>query len=460
MRAIIGKHGPNALLLAVWWQCSPVLGAGNSMFKHSVLDIVLLAFVRSELHHATRHSASAVVVARALASSLFAVKLSLFDTSLWTPRWIPITMQVVNLVWCWAETLWPCLVDLWAVAQAPPEQADQPRAPRNALVAAAAPVERTADARTASRAAPCRPVPTLHALCVGRIAQALAVGTVVPTAEALGDHGEVPLPDSFLERILATARERWLLNDAVLEAALGEHTKLALSPSSAAYFTAAAADVAAPSARQGRAVPPPPASPLVTDIGLTVVAERCRDLTALSLPDQRAVTDGGIATIAAHCPQLRLLELRRCPGVTAATITVVATTLPHMEVLLLGGCSLDADGIDHLGGGNTCVRLHTLDVSSSQLAFPDAGAWRPPSLTELNITRCPRIMTGDQLALVESCASLRRIFLSAPRVASSGAFEDALRGRAAGGALDVVFDVPVREFPCFNAVLATSNMMA
>ena len=149
----------------------------------------------------------------------------------------------------------------------------------------------------------------------------------------------------------------------------------------------------------------------ISDLGAIALAQKCRDLTSLSLSCTYVrngalkafvvschflsdvnlayctqITDESIQFLAQNCKNLRSLELRGCATLSQLSFRAIGQYCSRLVHLCLGGCHLTDDGLMALCQG--CTMLNSLDLSYSlQSVSKDAlMCLGMLSLQELNIT--------------------------------------------------------------------------
>lgn len=459
----LARHAPNFALLAVWWAGGPAIC--SSWFRTSLADVALGGFLKTEVLSRLTRADALVVLARALVCALLVVKISLFERRDWSRPWLPIVAQALNIGFCWMETLFPYVRELYSLAHAPPEMSEELEA--EALAEAARRRERqrrAAEAAAQKKAvaavaagpttelAP--PIPALLELALCALADALAAGCLGndgAVAEELHACAPLPLPAHLAAPLFEHMRLHALIDDRTLPLILApDAATLSLSPAAAGGAAAGCARTGAvcavaqpevcadadgsedgerlpsPSARSQRLRHPPLHSRL-SDLGLEMVAARCaHSLSALHLTDCAGVSDNGVRLLASGCTGLRVLELRRCACLTSACLLEVAQRLPRLEVLHVGGCAnIDDAGVSAVA--TSCARLRSLDVSG--LAVRDGSlhtlAASAHALVDLNISACLYLSSDAIRDFAHASAGLRRLTLSRS-VSCSSWFTDSL----------------------------------
>jgi hypothetical protein len=425
------RHVPNILLLVAWWASAPALAPNASVFRQSLVDVVLGGFVKTEVFAWLGRREAIMVTARALLCALLVVKLSAFERRRWQPPWMPLALQGANIAWVWAETLLPLVRDLYSLAHAPPEdgaaaaEADavveaSRRRERQRRAAEAAASKAAAAAQAQALAAPLpTAVPSLVDLAIRSLAGALADGSCgfgdCAAADELRDVLQLPIPAHLCEPLFEQLRVRGLLDDRTLPFVLAPDAALLRLSAGAGSceLGLGAAIVALPAARSPRPRRQPAVSNL-TDHGIGMVAARCAShVCALHLTDCTGLSDNGVRMLAVGCAGLRSLELRRCPTITSAALLEVAQLLPLLEALLVGGCPL----VEDAGVGavvSRCALLRSLDVSGC--AVRDEAIYHiaecARTLSDLNIAGCIYVSSDAIRQLAVARSSLRSLTLS------------------------------------------------
>lgn len=471
---MLRRQLPNLALLALELGLAPSTRPSRPMstWRRSLVDVATAGVVRTELAAHLGHSSPFVVLARSLLCAVLVIKLSLFERASWDRPWVPIAIQGANIAWCWLETLLPIVRDLWSLANAPHDAAEEVHE-EDELRAAAEAVRRrqrqqrataakerrarkllagtaAADDRTNAASAAERPrVPSLVELAT----RALAHGLPGEWAEFEPDeHGRpsvLPLPPELLRPLAEHMRVHGLIADHTLPLLLDEDARaLALSAGARCGLTgallgaeadatggpesealgsvdghdtdpadagcAAALVLAARRAYVPRARQPGPPACALTDFGVELLASRCAGLRALGLTDCAALTDRGVSLLCRGCPRLEALELRRCPALSSASLLELAAALPAcLRALHVGGCGqVDDAGVGAVG--RACSKLRSLDVSGCQVRDETLYVLQEHAaeLADLNIVACIYLSADAIGACARGCVRLRRLAMS------------------------------------------------
>ncbi|KAM7314544.1 F-box/LRR-repeat protein 14-like [Ixodes scapularis] len=105
----------------------------------------------------------------------------------------------------------------------------------------------------------------------------------------------------------------------------------------------------------------------ITDVGLSVVAEKLRDLTALNISECEYVSKDGISVVAANLRKLRFINMRLCTGLTNISLKHLAR-MSSLEVINLKGCTkITGKGMAFMASGQGQSSVLELDVSFTSI---------------------------------------------------------------------------------------------
>ena len=179
-------------------------------------------------------------------------------------------------------------------------------------------------------------VPLLRELCLDKVAAEPAASL----ACVARGKGWQRLPAPLRLQLLGALGERHALSDALLERLLPAGASVE-QPSPAAPATLCLGECAQ-----------------VTERGLGRVAERCPELTGLSLHGL-SLADPPLALLGMCCGQLRSLSLARCRRVSEGCVAQLCMSLPRLESLDLSHCRQLGD-VAAAAALRHCEELRTL----------------------------------------------------------------------------------------------------
>ncbi|CAM9831609.1 unnamed protein product, partial [Phaeothamnion confervicola] len=146
---------------------------------------------------------------------------------------------------------------------------------------------------------------------------------------------------------------------------------------------------------------------LVTNVGITCVAESCPLLENLCVKRCSSVGDYAVAAVAAGCPRLRRLDLELCIAVGDGGLAALGRHSARLSELVLCHCQRISDhGLAALARG--CPALRMLDLTASYLVTfdapaPDATLMPLSGLLALDVRDSSRV--GDEeLGAIACCA--------------------------------------------------------
>ncbi|CAN8014338.1 unnamed protein product, partial [Ixodes persulcatus] len=186
----------------------------------------------------------------------------------------------------------------------------------------------------------------------------------------------------------------------------------------------------------------------ITDVGLSVVAEKLRDLTALNISECEYVSKDGISVVAANLQKLRFINMRLCTGLTNISLKHLAR-MSSLEVINLKGCTkITGKGMAFMASGQGQSSVLELDVSFTSIGdtglryiaqgmqklrslslcgclISDKGLTRIArnlhALNTLKISRCSRITDNGIKVVACNLKRLRHIDLKGcSRITSAG----------------------------------------
>ncbi|XP_040073512.2 F-box/LRR-repeat protein 14-like [Ixodes scapularis] len=103
------------------------------------------------------------------------------------------------------------------------------------------------------------------------------------------------------------------------------------------------------------------------NVGLSVVAEKLRDLTALNISECEYVSKDGISVVAANLRKLRFINMRLCTGLTNISLKHLAR-MSSLEVINLKGCTkITGKGMAFMASGQGQSSVLELDVSFTSI---------------------------------------------------------------------------------------------
>ncbi|KAH7951943.1 hypothetical protein HPB52_015595 [Rhipicephalus sanguineus] len=110
----------------------------------------------------------------------------------------------------------------------------------------------------------------------------------------------------------------------------------------------------------------------ITDVGLSLLAQKLTDLRLLNISECDLVTKDGIAVVASHLRSLRAIHMRYCMGLTNIALKHLSR-ISSLEVVILKSCSkLRSKAMAYIAPGKTPSNIVELDVSFT--AINDVGA--------------------------------------------------------------------------------------
>lgn len=161
------------------------------------------------------------------------------------------------------------------------------------------------------------------------------------------------------------------------------------------------------------------------DDGALVSLERecSKSLQVLDMSQCQNITDVGVSSILKSVPNLLELDLSYCCPVTPSMVRNFQK-LPKLQALKLEGCKFVANGLKAIG--TSCVSLRELSLSKSsgvtdtELSFVVS---RLKNLLKLDITCCRSITDVSLAAITSSCTSLISLRMESCSHVSSGALQ-------------------------------------
>jgi hypothetical protein len=181
----------------------------------------------------------------------------------------------------------------------------------------------------------------------------------------------------------------------------------------------------------------------ITNVGVSHIAQRARQLQSLAISGSISITDEGLQAIALNLTSLRELELSSLPLVSDVGVRDVLRRCRVLETVCLAGCAqLTSVGIlpagrleelKHLDVGRCCrvdaralfseVRLRALKnlvVSHQPILCPAAIrliASHQPALCKISLAGCDQIRVADDLSPLLDGYHIRTIDLTGSEVA-------------------------------------------
>ncbi|KAL1480805.1 hypothetical protein MTO96_050733 [Rhipicephalus appendiculatus] len=133
----------------------------------------------------------------------------------------------------------------------------------------------------------------------------------------------------------------------------------------------------------------------ITDVGLSVLAQKLTDLRTLNISECDLVTKDGIAVVASHLRNLRAIHMRYCMGLTNVALKHLSR-ISSLEVVILKSCSkLRSKAMAYIAPGKTPSNIMELDVSFT--AINDVGARHiAQGMQKLRILNLSGCMVGDK----------------------------------------------------------------
>jgi hypothetical protein len=156
----------------------------------------------------------------------------------------------------------------------------------------------------------------------------------------------------------------------------------------------------------------------ISDVGMSVVAERCPLLFSLGIPTCRSLTDVTLTALGQRCHNLRELDISGT-AITHVGLRAVAAGCPQLEVLVAFASNTIAPAIVDIA--QRCPRLRRLIAPDTDLSFAAILALRKfcPLLVELLVAG-GEIGNEEISALLCGCCALTRVYITDTLVTEQG----------------------------------------
>ena len=156
----------------------------------------------------------------------------------------------------------------------------------------------------------------------------------------------------------------------------------------------------------------------ITDVGLAVIASKCKSLSKLDLNAENEprtnITPDGITALSQSCKMLQTIYLRRCLTINDDAVVAIATNCPNLTNFNLGGCHRLTDN-SLFALAKESRNLSSLNVSHTQVSDDGlcalANGVSSQRLREVHIAHCSRVTDLSVFALVEHCQYLNILIL-------------------------------------------------
>jgi hypothetical protein len=140
----------------------------------------------------------------------------------------------------------------------------------------------------------------------------------------------------------------------------------------------------------------------ITDVGITILAKNCNQLTEIYLSGCKNIGDKSIEMIAEYCPNIIVLELNNCPFISNVSLFYIASKLEFLEKLYL-----QYTGVTDIGLNAIFIRckylreifLEGCDISEKVL---DDIHDLAHNLKTVNISKNPKINNNLLLYFLEN----------------------------------------------------------
>nr|XP_037279926.1 F-box/LRR-repeat protein 14-like [Rhipicephalus microplus] len=170
----------------------------------------------------------------------------------------------------------------------------------------------------------------------------------------------------------------------------------------------------------------------ITDVGVSLLAQKLTDLRTLNISECDLVTKDGIAVVASHLHNLRVIHMRYCMGLTNIALKHLSR-ISSLEVVVLKSCSkIRSKAMAFIAPGKTPSNIVELDgmqklrvLNLSGCMVGDKGIARIArslsSLCTLKIARCQEISDNGIKAIACNLKKLKAIDIKGcPRTTSAG----------------------------------------
>ncbi|XP_075748083.1 uncharacterized protein LOC119172887 [Rhipicephalus microplus] len=133
----------------------------------------------------------------------------------------------------------------------------------------------------------------------------------------------------------------------------------------------------------------------ITDVGVSLLAQKLTDLRTLNISECDLVTKDGIAVVASHLHNLRAIHMRYCMGLTNIALKHLSR-ISSLEVVVLKSCSkIRSKAMAFIAPGKTPSNIVELDVSFT--AINDVGArYIAQGMQKLRVLNLSGCMVGDK----------------------------------------------------------------
>lgn len=133
----------------------------------------------------------------------------------------------------------------------------------------------------------------------------------------------------------------------------------------------------------------------ITDVGVSLLAQKLTDLRTLNISECDLVTKDGIAVVASHLHNLRVIHMRYCMGLTNIALKHLSR-ISSLEVVVLKSCSkIRSKAMAFIAPGKTPSNIVELDVSFT--AVNDVGArYIAQGMQKLRVLNLSGCMVGDK----------------------------------------------------------------
>jgi EIN3-binding F-box protein len=157
----------------------------------------------------------------------------------------------------------------------------------------------------------------------------------------------------------------------------------------------------------------------ITDAGLLMIAQRCRQLKDITLRDCKMISDNGLLALAANLPGLTSIDLFLTSNITCAGVTAIAERCPALVKITIfadylgtsGSFALN-DSIRAIAWG--CPKLQTISIYHGCRLSDESVAFlveRCKELRSVCLHGCNRVTDGGIKAIANSCPDLEKLIL-------------------------------------------------
>eukprot|EP01132_Coremiostelium_polycephalum_P008579 gene8579-10557_t len=147
---------------------------------------------------------------------------------------------------------------------------------------------------------------------------------------------------------------------------------------------------------------------LITDVTISELALKSRNLEILNVSKCINITDNSISILALHCPNLQKLFLQDCKSITSLSIGLISQKCINLRVLRIDGCTNITD--DAIYPLEQLRNLQILNLSHLSKINEQSICKILPSLSQLEqvyLYNCPRISDLCVGQIARSCPNLR-----------------------------------------------------